>query len=99
MLGLTSSMSRYFLSIEFDGASFSGWQIQPDASTVEGTIEEALELLFQQPMDVIGQGRTDAGVHAKAQVAHIDISPDDWYRFRKHRPIIRRKMNPCYFIG
>ncbi len=83
MLGLTSSMSRYFLSIEFDGASFSGWQIQPDASTVEGAIEEALELLFQQPMDVIGQGRTDAGVHAKAQVAHIDISPDDWYRFRK----------------
>ncbi len=76
-------MSRYFFSIEFDGAFFSGWQIQPDAPTVEGAIEEALGLLFQQPMDIIGQGRTDAGVHAKAQVAHIDISPDDWHRFRK----------------
>lgn len=76
-------MSRFFLSIEFDGASFSGWQIQPDAPTVEGTIEQALYLLFQQPMDIIGQGRTDACVNAKAQIAHIDINPEDWNRFRK----------------
>tara|TARA_B100000963_G_C22520374_1_gene622760 strand:- start:172 stop:957 length:786 start_codon:yes stop_codon:yes gene_type:complete len=76
-------MSRFFLSIEFDGASFSGWQIQPDVPTVEGTIEQALHLLFQQPMDLVGQGRTDASVNAKEQIAHIDINPEDWNRFLK----------------
>ena len=83
-------MSRYFLEIEFNGAEFSGWQLQPDAKTVEGSIEDALATIFQESMDIIGQGRTDAGVHARAQVAHVDISDESWVRIQKKMP---RKPN------
>lgn len=68
-------MPRYKLTIEFDGTQFSGWQIQPEARTVEEEIEKAFSQILQQPIDLIGQGRTDAGVHAKGQVAHVDL-PD-----------------------
>ncbi|MBO6793214.1 MAG: tRNA pseudouridine(38-40) synthase TruA [Balneolaceae bacterium] len=69
-------MSRYSLIIEYNGEPFSGWQIQPDAITVEGELEKAFAKILQQPVDLIGQGRTDAGVHANGQVAHVDL-PDD----------------------
>lgn len=68
-------MKRYKLIIEFDGTNFSGWQIQPDSRTVEEELEKAFSQILQQPIDLIGQGRTDAGVHAKGQVAHVDL-PD-----------------------
>ncbi len=70
-------MNRYKLTFEYDGAQFRGWQKQPDLRTVEGVIEEALSTLYQQEIDIVGQGRTDAGVHAKAQVAHVDL-PDKY---------------------
>ena len=66
-------MPRYKLTIEYYGAPFSGWQIQPDSTTVEGELEKAFSQILQQPVDLIGQGRTDAGVHAKGQVAHVDL--------------------------
>lgn len=66
-------MPRYKLIIEFDGSNFSGWQIQPDSRTVEEEIEKAFSKILQKPIDLIGQGRTDAGVHAKGQVAHVDL--------------------------
>lgn len=66
-------MSRYKLTIEYDGTDFSGWQIQPNASTVEQTIENAFSTILQTDIDIIGQGRTDAGVHATGQTAHIDL--------------------------
>lgn len=66
-------MPRYKLTIEFNGSEFSGWQIQPDTKTVEEEIEKAFSQVLQQPIDLIGQGRTDAGVHAKGQVAHVDL--------------------------
>lgn len=69
-------MPRHKLTIEFDGTNFSGWQNQPDSRTVEEEIEKAFSQILQQPIDLIGQGRTDAGVHAKGQVAHVDL-PDD----------------------
>lgn len=69
-------MSRYSFIIEYNGQPFSGWQIQPDAITVEGELEKAFTKILQQPIDLIGQGRTDAGVHARGQVAHVDL-PDD----------------------
>ena len=67
-------MPRYKLTFEYDGTEFSGWQIQPDTRTVEGVIEDAFSTLFQQPVDIIGQGRTDSGVHALNQTAHADLT-------------------------
>lgn len=68
---------RYKLFIEYDGSNFSGWQKQPNERTVEGEIEKALSTLYQLDIDVVGQGRTDAGVHALKQVAHVDL-PDTY---------------------
>ncbi len=66
-------MTRWKLILEYEGTDFSGWQKQPDQRTVQGELETALETLFQQPVLTMGQGRTDAGVHAAAQVAHVDL--------------------------
>ena len=72
-MGIGFKMSRYKLTIEYNGAGFSGWQIQPDARTVEGELEKAFSKILQKDIDLIGQGRTDAGVHARGQVAHVDL--------------------------
>lgn len=66
-------MNRWKFTFEYDGISFHGWQKQPDQRTVEGEIETALSTLCQSEIDIIGQGRTDAGVHARAQTAHADL--------------------------
>ncbi|MDO5036475.1 MAG: tRNA pseudouridine(38-40) synthase TruA [Porphyromonas sp.] len=66
-------MRRYFLYLAYDGASFHGWQVQPNARTVQGELEQALCTLLRQPISVTGAGRTDTGVHAHKMVAHIDL--------------------------
>jgi tRNA pseudouridine38-40 synthase len=66
-------MPRYKIYIEFDGTNYSGWQKQPNSSTVEEEIESALSQILPEPVDIIGQGRTDSGVHAEEQVAHFDF--------------------------
>ena len=59
------------LRLEYDGADFKGWQVQPDQRTVQGTLETCLTSLLGHPIRAIGAGRTDAGVHALGQVANF----------------------------
>jgi tRNA pseudouridine38-40 synthase len=65
-------MAKYKLTLEYDGTGYSGWQTQKNARSIQGTLIEAAQRLLGQDVDVQGAGRTDAGVHALAQVAHIE---------------------------
>ena len=74
-------MPRYALKIEYDGAPFVGWQRQQSQVSVQGSIEKALSNLESKEHTIAGAGRTDAGVHAKCQVAHCDLNKE-WEPFR-----------------
>src|SRR5690625_6340898 len=72
--------------IEYDGRPFSGWQIQHDRPSVQQAIEHALEGVLKVRPNVTGSGRTDAGVHARGQVAHFDVN-EPVYAARLRRPL------------
>lgn len=69
---------RIRLDLSYDGGAFSGWAVQPGRRTVQGVLEEALELLIRRPVRVTVAGRTDAGVHARGQVVHLDLTEAEW---------------------
>lgn len=67
-------MTLYKMTIAYDGTDFGGWQVQPNALTIQELIEEKLSLVLQQKIEITGAGRTDAGVHALGQVAHFEAA-------------------------
>ena len=63
---------RYFINLAYDGTNYHGWQIQPNGNSVQETLMKALSTFLRQDIEVVGAGRTDAGVHAERMAAHFD---------------------------
>ena len=67
---------RYFIYLAFDGTAYHGWQIQPNGDSVQERLMKALSTFLRRPIEVVGAGRTDAGVHASLMVAHFDFDTE-----------------------
>ena len=67
---------RYFIELSYKGTNYHGWQIQPDASSVQEEITKALATILQEKIQLVGAGRTDAGVHASQMFAHVDTAKE-----------------------
>ena len=66
-------MHRYFIELSYNGTNYHGWQIQPNANTVQAELNAKFSTIVQEAVEVVGCGRTDTGVHARFYVAHIDL--------------------------
>jgi tRNA pseudouridine38-40 synthase len=84
-------MPRYKLTVEYDGTPFAGWQMQ-DRPTVQGRLTEAVKAFSGEDVIPRGAGRTDAGVHALAQVAHVDLTKD--WPAKKVRDALNAQLRP-----
>lgn len=80
---------RYFIEMQYNGTNYHGWQIQPNAPTVQAEVNEKMSILLKQPVETIGAGRTDTGVHARHFIAHFDF-PED---ISKKLDSLTRKLN------
>lgn len=85
-------MRRYKLTLEYHGGAFVGWQRQANGLSVQEALERALGELEGAPVAVHGAGRTDAGVHALAQVAHVDLRKD--WRPDRLRDAVNARVRP-----
>jgi len=68
---------RYFVFFSYDGTAYHGWQIQPNAHSVQAEMQRALSLLLGRDAELVGAGRTDTGVHAQVMAAHFDADQID----------------------
>ena len=68
--------SRYFVEISYNGEAYSGWQKQLNSNSIQETIEKVISDLLSKKISIVGAGRTDAGVHAYCQIAHVDLEKD-----------------------
>jgi tRNA pseudouridine38-40 synthase len=85
-------MPRYRLLIEYDGGPFVGWQMQAGGASVQGVITDAIAAFADEKVTVHGAGRTDAGVHALGQVAHVDLARD--WRPDRVRDALNARLRP-----
>jgi tRNA pseudouridine38-40 synthase len=85
-------MPRYRLLIEYDGGPFVGWQMQAGGPSVQGVITQAIAAFADEKVTVHGAGRTDAGVHARGQVAHVDLARD--WRPDRVRDALNARLRP-----
>jgi tRNA pseudouridine38-40 synthase len=70
-------VQRYFIYLAYEGTNYHGWQVQPNGVSVQECLQKALSTLLRVETEVVGAGRTDAGVHAKLMVAHFDSENED----------------------
>lgn len=70
---LCSVKKRYFIYLSYNGTAYHGWQVQPNGISVQEVLAKALSTILRTELEIIGAGRTDAGVHAKLMVAHFDV--------------------------
>ncbi|NVM97191.1 tRNA pseudouridine(38-40) synthase TruA [Arthrobacter sp. SDTb3-6] len=89
---------RVRLDIAYDGGPFSGWAVQPGRRTVQGVLEGSLALILRRPVRLTVAGRTDAGVHARGQVAHLDVTQEEWTGLRRGHDAVpqeslKRRLN------
>ena len=82
---------RYFIQLSYNGSAYHGWQIQPNASSVQETLQKALSVLLNSELKITGAGRTDTGVHASQMFAHFDtdvvVTPKDLvYKLNSYLP-------------
>ena len=85
-------MPRYKLTLEYDGTPFAGWQMQGEGETVQGVLTQAIARFCGHAVKVAGAGRTDAGVHALGQVAHVDLEKD--WRVDRVRDAVNAHLRP-----
>ena len=72
---ITEETTRYKITIEYNGRDYAGWQRQPSVPSIQQTVEEAIAGFSNQNVSICAAGRTDAGVHARGQVFHVDLKP------------------------
>lgn len=87
---------RYFICLSYNGSAFSGWQIQENANSVQAELQKALSTLLRQPIEVVGAGRTDAGVNARNYIAHFNYNgnmPDQPHTIYKLNAILPKGIS------
>lgn len=80
-------MPRIRVDLAYDGAAYHGWAAQPGLRTVEGVLREGLATLIRREVPVVVAGRTDAGVHARGQVLHLDLTEQEWTAVARGRDV------------